>query len=281
MTLYVINLDRAADRMARMQRLLDSERLAFERIPAVDGRGLDPETLAAWSHRHADGSLILSVGEVGILMSQRQAWRRIADSGEPGVVFEDDIHLADGARDLLSDLCWLPADADIVKIETTGRTVAISRRGIAVAPGLKTRSVTVSRLRSAHLGAAGYIITPEAAGMLLHNVGRCDRAVDHVIFDPASPLFARLRIYQMVPALCIQDQFETMGSIGLGGEIVRAWALEKKKRRRTLFEKASREIGRLGAQAGFVLAGLPFNPLADRRNLKVPFAGMETVRDGS
>lgn len=264
MTIYIINLDRAKDRMARMQALLGKRGLAFERIEAVDGKTLPPETLAAWSTRHPDGSLVLSVGEVGILLSQREAWRRITESGAPGVIFEDDIHLAPGAEKLLADLSWLPADGDIVKIETTGRRIAVSRRSRSLPHGL-----SLSVLRSAHLGAAGYIVTPKAARLLLDAIGKSDRAVDHLIFDPISPLFSHLTIYQTIPPLCIQDQFVTTQPLGLGGEIVRAWALEKKKRKKTLLQKARREIGRLGEQARFTIAGLPFNPLTDRRNVKV------------
>jgi glycosyl transferase, family 25 len=266
MTIYVINLDRAKDRMARMQALLHERGLAFEHIEAVDGKTLPAETLAAWSTRHPDGSLVLSVGEVGILLSQREAWRRIVESGAPGIVFEDDIHLAPGAEKRLADLSWLPADADIVKIETTGRTIAVSRKCLTVA------GLSLAVLRSAHLGAAGYIVTPKAAGLLLDAIGRSDRAVDHLIFDPVSPLFSRLKIYQTIPALCIQDQFVTKQPLGLGGEIVRAWALEKKKQKKTLRQKAAREIGRLASQASFALTGLPFNPLTDRRNVKVHLA---------
>lgn len=266
MTIYVINLDRAKDRMARMQALLGERGLAFERIEAVDGKTLDPQTLDTWSTRHPDGSLILSVGEVGILLSQREAWRRIAESGTAGVIFEDDIHLAPGAEKLLADLSWLPAEADIVKIETTGRTIAVSRKNLDVA------GLSLSVLRSAHLGAAGYIVTPKAARLLLGAIGKSHRAVDHLIFDPVSPLFSQLKIYQTIPALCIQDQFVTTQPLGLGGEIVRAWALEKKKQKKTLLQKAAREIGRLGDQLGFAIAGLPFNPLTDRRNVKVSLA---------
>lgn len=267
-TIYVINLDRATERMARMQVLLEARGLPFRRIPAVDGRALPQETLAEWSGRHADGSLILSPGEIGILLSQREAWSLIAAEGVPGIVFEDDIHLAKGAETLLANLAWLPADADLVKFETTGRKIAVSRRQQAIAPGIQ-----LARLRSAHLGAAGYIVTPAAARRLLAVVRRIDRAVDHEIFDPVAPLFAELTIYQTIPALCIQDQFVRRQQLGLGGEIERAWAIEKKKRKLPLPQKVLREGRRLGTQFAFAWAGSPLNPLSKSTTLRVPFAG--------
>ncbi|MBT9372530.1 glycosyltransferase family 25 protein [Rhizobium sp. CSW-27] len=266
MTIYVINLDRATERMARMQAMLEGRGLAFQRLAAVDGRALPQETLAEWSGRHADGSLILSPGEVGILLSQREAWSRIAADGVPGIVFEDDIHLAAGAEELLRDLAWLPADADIVKFETTGRKIAVSRQQYAVAPG-----IMLARLRTAHLGSAGYIVTPAAARRLLDVIQRIDRAVDHEIFDPVAPIFAQLVIYQTIPALCIQDQFIGHQKLGLGGEIERAWALEKKKRKVSTSQKIRRELRRLIEQADFAVKGSRLNPLSDRLNVKVRY----------
>lgn len=266
MITYVINLDHKTDRMARMQVLLDESGLAFERVAGVNGRALSEAELAPWSACHPDGPRILSPGEIGCLLSHREAWSRIAASGEPGVVVEDDIHLAGAASQLLRDPAWLPADADLTKIETTGKSVQIGRNRLSIGHG-----VALARLKSAHLGTAGYIATPKAAQHLLAKVKQCDRALDHLMFDPASPLFAGLTTYQTLPALCIQDQFMAQDRrLGLDGEIERAWALNRQKR--SLGQKLEREIARLCQQAAFAWSGSPLNPISDRRNLRIPLA---------
>lgn len=266
MITYVINLDHKTDRMARMQALLDAAGLAFERVAGVNGRALSEAELAPWSACHPEGSRILSAGEIGCLLSHREAWARIAASGEPGVVVEDDIHLAKAATRLLQDPAWLPANADLVKIETTGKSVQIGRERQSLGNGIE-----LARLKSAHLGTAGYIATPKAAQHLLAKVRTCDRALDHLMFDPASPLFAELTTYQTLPALCIQDQFMAKDRrLGLDGEIERAWALHRQKR--SLGQKLQREIARLGQQAAFAWSGSPLNPISDRRNLRIALA---------
>lgn len=266
MQVFVINLDRAADRMQRMQAVLDGLGLTWSRIAAVDGRALPQETMALWSAARSDGSLVLTPGEVGIMLSQRQAWQNTIARGEPCIVLEDDVHLDPAYRIWLTRFDWLPADADIVKFETTLRPVAIDRQEVRLEGGLQ-----LARLRSGHLGLAGYIITPKAAARLLQAIGKSEHAVDHLVFDPVSPLFHQLNIYQTIPALCIQDQFLPREQIGLGGEIERAWAVEKKKQKRTLLQKLGREAKRLAVQAEFFWRGSRANPFSGVRNLRIPF----------
>ncbi|MBP2548912.1 glycosyl transferase family 25 [Neorhizobium galegae] len=265
MTIYVINLDRALDRMARMQALLTERGLAFERIEAVDGKTLSPETLQTWSPSHADGSLVLSVGEVGCLLSHRQVWQKVVEKGEPGVVLEDDLHVAPASSALLRSLDWLPADADLVKLETTGKTIVVSRAKQPVASAF-----CLMRLVGAHLGTGAYIVTPKAAKMLLAAVSSSNQAIDHLMFDPASPLFSRLATYQISPALCIQDQFLKTGREGLDGDIVRSWAIRKPRLKPV--QKLKRELLRLVAQAGVAIAGSRLNPLSTVRNVRIAFS---------
>lgn len=266
MIVHVINLDRKTDRMERMRLVLNGLGLAFERVAGIDGRQLPDAELDRWSTRNADGRRILSAGEIGCLLSHREAWRRIAAIGTPGIVVEDDIHLALPAAELFATSDWLPAGTDLVKIETTGKPVQLDRARQAIAAGL-----WVARLRSAHLGTAGYIATPAAARRLLDATECCDRALDHLIFDPASPLFESLVIAQMIPALCMQDQFMPKETrLGLDGEIERAWAINKAKR--SVAQKLTREIMRLRQQAEFHWRGSPLNPSSDRRTLRVALA---------
>lgn len=261
MIVYVVNLDRAEQRMARMQALLEARGLVWRRIPAVDGRALSDETLDEWSIRHGDGERLLSPGEIGCLLSHREAWRLIVDSNEPGIVIEDDLHLSADAHELMSAAAWLPADADLVKIETTGKTVAVDRRWITAGAGHH-----LVRLRGAHLGTGGYIVTPGAARRLLMTITRCDRAIDHLLFDPQSPIFHSLVTYQLNPALCIQDQFLTRDRAGLDGEIERSWAIHKAPM--PLHRKLARELRRLGQQIRAAIAGMPFGSV---RNCRIPF----------
>jgi glycosyl transferase family 25 len=65
----------------------------------------------------------------------------------------------------------------------------------------------LGRMLSRHTGAAAYILSRPAAELLLSQT-RFDLPVDHLLFNPNnSLLFARLRPWQLLPAIARQEEF--------------------------------------------------------------------------
>lgn len=100
--IYVVNLDRSPERLARLAVELQHSGLPFRRVPAVDGRNLDGnvrEYDKAANRLHYLAPL--SPGEVACVLSHRAVWRMIQDGEEKAaVVLEDDAAFA-GDRDEL------------------------------------------------------------------------------------------------------------------------------------------------------------------------------------
>lgn len=266
MKIFVINLARNPERLERMQRLLDAKGLAFERLDAVDGKTLSEEEIARWSQRKPDGSLCLSPSEVGCMLSHRHAWEQIAamETGH-AVILEDDIHFSADAATFLKSGDWVPADAEIVKIETVRKwKTAVSKSSIPL-----EQEHSLAKLLGQHFGMAGYILTPRSANRLLNEMGSVHMAIDQILFDPASALFSRMSIYQMMPALCIQDQFVGPTAEELPSDITRAWEVNKK--RKSLPQKAAREARRLVGQINRAISGSRLNPFSGRINVRVDF----------
>lgn len=96
---YLINLDRSSDRLARCAPLLDRLGLPWERVPAVDGRALPPEVLARLNPHpapHGEWFRPLTPGEIGCFLSHLRCWELIQAQGpEVGIVLEDDFALTD------------------------------------------------------------------------------------------------------------------------------------------------------------------------------------------
>lgn len=95
MKCYLVNLDRAPDRLEVSRRVFAEAGLPFERVAAVDGAKLSPaERRAAcppFRFYLANAHRVLP-GEIGCVLSHRKCWRMIQDSGEPlAAVFEDDV----------------------------------------------------------------------------------------------------------------------------------------------------------------------------------------------
>jgi len=92
---YLINLDRATDRLAWMQKNFEAEQISFERVDAVDGRVLDPNSY------HIDNkfSRELLLPEVGCHLSHVKALQTFLQSDyQFALVIEDDAVLLPGFK---------------------------------------------------------------------------------------------------------------------------------------------------------------------------------------
>jgi glycosyl transferase family 25 len=201
MRLYVINLARRPDRLAATLRQAAPLGLSLERAEAVDAARESPATLDRW---FATGGPLGEIprGDKACLLSHRGAWEMFAASGDAHAVFlEDDVRLSPGARGLLANDGWIPADVGCVKLEHYGppgqRVLLTDMRDAG-------QNFQLGRMLSRHTGAAAYILSRGAAQMLLAET--CfDLPVDHVLFNPNnSRLFAKLTPWQLVPAIARQ-----------------------------------------------------------------------------
>ncbi len=155
MLTYVINLDRQPARMARMAAQLGG--VAFERVPAVEGRDLDGlERRAGEVPVCAEE---LTRYERALVLGHKLVWQRLLESGAPACcVLEDDVLLSPDFPGFMRDAGWVPSGATIVKIE------AASRRKVFLGPErIRHEERALLPLLSAHLGTAGYIISSDAA----------------------------------------------------------------------------------------------------------------------
>lgn len=193
MRVLLINLDRSVERLAMFRGQAETLGLTFERLPAVDAVTLTT----------ARGPL--TPGETACFESHRLAWRRLVESGEPWqAVFEDDAHLRPPITALLRADDWIPAGIDLVKLETFNVPVRLS------VTGTSAHGVSLHRLRSPHLGSAGYIIARDYAADLLRrteDVGDFTLPVDWALFGQGGRSCPKARVLQVVPALCIQEQW--------------------------------------------------------------------------
>lgn len=200
---YLINLDRSGDRLAHMRTELARIGVAFERIPAIDGSTLPQAELETFRQaRTAQKPGGWLEGEVGCFLSHIEAWRRIAAGSEAwATVLEDDVLLAADAGALLRSTDWIPAEAEIVRLEANRIMRLRGGHRIAAAPGR-----TVFRALSGSSGSAGYVIARHVAERLADSAAELHTSVDIFLFKPRmSPVARQLRRYQVVPAICVQD----------------------------------------------------------------------------
>jgi glycosyl transferase family 25 len=230
MNVYLINLDRNPERLAHMRSQLNG--IAFERLSAVDGSNEPPS---------AKG---LTRFERACLESHKLAWRRfLAGPSSHVCILEDDLHIWPGFAALVGSGAWAPADAHSVKLDTYLQPVALGDKRATVG------GRELARLHSRHQSSAAYILTREGAARYLELTASASLPADYSLF-PNHPGRAGLRIYQLCPAIAIQDHLLLPGEGGQSFATAMAAADgTAAARHASTLKKLGRETARLGVQA--------------------------------
>jgi glycosyl transferase family 25 len=183
---YYINLDRAPERRAHMEQALQG--VDHERVAAIDGR-LRPPT-----------GQVLTRFEIACLESHREAWRRfLATSDAYACFLEDDVHFSSDFAGFVAEDGWIPAGADAVKLDSYFNRVMLG----APAPAPLGRKLAL--LYTRHESCATYILSRRGAAIFLRLTENPTLPVDYIVF-PEDPVGQKLRLYQLTPAVAIQDQ---------------------------------------------------------------------------
>lgn len=206
MKCYLINLDRSPERLKQMEAEFGRLGLLFTRVPAVDGKLLTQEELDAVTPPVRQWEIPIPPSEIGCFLSHKKCLEIVANGQDHyAAIFEDDIELSSDAAKLLSNLDWIPADADLVKLETF-RTVVLLQ-GLEK---IKGTDFKVARLLTKHLCAGGYIISKDAAKRMLLDMDVISIPVDNLMFDPACDFFSKFTVFQITPAMCRQNAMPSL-----------------------------------------------------------------------
>ncbi|WP_150538724.1 glycosyltransferase family 25 protein [Actinobacillus vicugnae] len=143
----------------------------------------------------------LTKGEIACALSHIALWRLAqAKSLDYIVIFEDDIYLGKNAQNLLN-VNYLPKNVDVLKIEKFSHRVNMS-----IFPSLIYMGRRFYRLKSKHVGLAGYIVSKKGIDYIL------DKLRDYHLLMPIDDFIFEIlldnedyHVLQMNPAICIQD----------------------------------------------------------------------------
>lgn len=195
---WVINLDRAADRLERIGRQMQRVGLRYARLPAVDARALGTAQLAAldepaYRRKHGKAPVL---GELGCYLSHVKAMELfLAGSAEFALVLEDDVIVHDGLPAVLQGLMAHAARWDMVKLSAvhSGTPMPV----LEVAPGHHL-AVMLSRCT----GSSAYLVNRRAAQAYARGLLPMSLPYDHV-FDQGWRFGIRVRL--VTPTPCGHD----------------------------------------------------------------------------
>ena len=250
--IYLINLDRHTDRLAHMRAQLSG--IGFERISAVDG-SKNPPTVKG-----------LSRFELACVESHRIAWREFLGGPDNQACFlEDDLHIRPGLAALVGDAAWIPGDAHCVKLDTYLQKVRLGDRRPAPA------GRQIARLYTRHQSSAAYMLTRAGAIRYLELTATASAPADYALF-PTNPRRAGLMIYQLVPAIAVQDHLIPIedGGKNFATAMAGAPGSAPRKTPSPVLERLGRESARLAAQVADLL----------EQSYEKAFLGVETTTVG-
>lgn len=242
----VVSLINENERRQHIENLFDEHNIDFCFFDAINKLQVD-ETLNKYGLEV--GSKRMSEGEVACYLSHYSLWEQLIEYDLPYLmIFEDDIYFSKNADDLLNNFDWQPTDFDVIKLETMyGRVMVDKGQVIGLGHNL-------CHMKSNHMGMAGYVVSQQGAKKLIamsQDLG-VDRPVDHIMFDLLVEQ-KRSKVFQVSPALCIQDKIYNENSTLFGS------CLEGERQSRpvvklklTTQQKLARELDRLWKQMRIV-----------------------------
>jgi glycosyl transferase family 25 len=195
---WVINLDRAPDRLARIAAQLQALGLRYTRLPAVDASALTPaqrRALDETSYRRKHGMTPV-LGELGCYLSHVQAMRLfLATDASTALILEDDALLLNSLPAVLQGLMANPGRWDMVKLSAVHS--GTPQRVLKLSPG-HDLAVMLSRCT----GASAYLVNRRAAQAYTRGLLPMSLPYDHV-FDQGWRFGLKVRL--VTPTPCEHD----------------------------------------------------------------------------
>lgn len=194
--MFVMNLDRAPQRWAHMQKLMEEQGLVVERLSAVDGKNLTDAEMR--THTTKMAAFLQPRGVIGCYLSHKKFWQMVVDRNlESAIIFEDDVRLVDNFKETLQNYLQRLKDEgsapyDVLLLGAIGRVHPegkdnIGSRFFSAYIGGKRRLEVLSPYLFKPRRPAGthaYMVSNAGARRLL---GLCPKATFHVDLDVSIP----------------------------------------------------------------------------------------------
>lgn len=221
-----------------------NENVGFEFFDAITPKNLDE--IKKKYGLNFDLSTI-SETEASCFLSHYTLWKKIVEQDIAHLaIFEDDVYLGDNVDSFLTDFSWIPKDIDIIKIEKFFDSLKVYKN-----KKFSFNGRSFMRLAKSNLGTAGYIISNKGAKYLINKFEKMTNygAIDTEIFEKFL-MDKNYNVYQMFPALCVQDfilnkKKQTFVSQIEEDRKLRIENYKHKKIKRTFIFKLKRELMRV------------------------------------
>ena len=158
----IISLENAHDRRQHIKQQFESNNISYEFFDAINATQID---IVAKKLNISITNTRLGKNEIACFLSHTSIWQLAVENNYPYVcIFEDDVYLGDNSEFYLNNILeWKPDNTHILKLEVYNNVIKIDERYKSIKVGDRK----LVKLATKHTGCAGYVITLEAARILL------------------------------------------------------------------------------------------------------------------
>ncbi|QEY27033.1 glycosyltransferase family 25 protein [Neisseria zalophi] len=250
---YVISINTASSRRAHITQEFGKQNIPFEFFDAVTPTNGLTQSIARFIPALAEYPY-QTPGEKSCFISHVLLLQKCIDENLPYIgIFEDDILLGEHADLFLTQDNWLKErfkqqDSFIIKLETY--LMRTRTQPESYIQPYNNRSFHI--LNAVHVGTAGYIISTQAARIILQQFNTIQResikAIDIMLFKSFLN-HPNLKIFQLHPALCVQEDRQLNDASKLKSQLHKERALNWEKNpepkpKRTFQEHIIRALGK-------------------------------------
>jgi glycosyl transferase family 25 len=207
---WVINLDRAPQRLARIGEQLDALGMAWSRFSAVEGRQLPAaEQAQLLDHPGFERchGMTPTLGELGCYLSHVRVMQAFLDSPHDfALILEDDVKPTPGLPEVLRRLTAAPGRWDMVKLSAihSGTPVGVLDVGQGHRLGVMFSRCT---------GSSAYVVNRAAAQRYVQQLLPMQLPYDHA-YDRG--WVYGLKVRRVFPEVCVHDD-QVVSTIGNPG----------------------------------------------------------------
>lgn len=250
MQVYVISLETAVARGQHIEKEFGQQSIKFSFFDALTPELAKPLAEKMNLRVHSD---FLTYGELACFMSHVSIWKKMVNEQIPYVaIFEDDVYLGENSSELLNHTDWIKSDWDIIKTEAFADKVLLG----SVEAKVANENRKIVALRGPNLGTAGYILSLRGAQKYLEYISQIQLIpLDQVMFNEFI-LKQTHPVYQMSPALCIQEMklFPEKNTV-LASDLLAERKARMRKQKKKGLAKVQLEIARIFKQVKYAVVG--------------------------
>ncbi len=243
MIAQVISLVSETKRRKHIEDMFSNLSIDYQFFDAIDKK-------VAIETCHNEGLVLkedsLTLGELGCFMSHYLLWKQIIDADLPYMlIFEDDVIVSPKICDFIANIEDIMSQFQAIHLET------MMMKSVYEKESIRLSGFEFLKLKTAHMGLAGYVLTQEMAKLLIDSIQKngVNKPIDHYLCLDIPEKRQGVDFYQITPALVIQEDVLNQD---LKSELKSSLEIERKQRMRrkekNQFKKLVREIKRLCSQ---------------------------------